>query len=288
MNQKETTMSATLMCHEAPLKILAVDDHPLTREALGQVLAQVAPRVEMLEADTLAAACARLAADPGIRLVVLDPSLPDADGVDTVKSIMEASPKALVLVLAGRDDPATARAALEAGAHGFISRRVPTRVLVEALRLVLAGGVYIPPEALRADAAPTRTRTVPPANPDASAAASQKPLGLTPRQLDVLAHLVQGKPNKLICRALDLREGTIKTHIAAIYRALGVVNRTEAVYAVSKLGVALPVEAPRPSAPAAREPVRPHVASAPVHAVPSRPAAIGTGWLAAVRQLQFA
>ena len=131
-------MSATLMTHEAPLKILAVDDHPLTREALGQVLAQVAPRVEMLEADTLAAACARLAADPDIRLVVLDPGLPDTGGVDTVRSIMEASPKALVVVLANRDDPSTARAALEIGAHGFISRRAPTRVLVEALRLVLA------------------------------------------------------------------------------------------------------------------------------------------------------
>ena len=81
-------MSATLMSHEAPLKILSVDDHPLTREALGQVLAQVAPRVEMREADTLAAACARLAADPDIRLVVLDPSLPDADGVDALKPIM--------------------------------------------------------------------------------------------------------------------------------------------------------------------------------------------------------
>ena len=282
-------MSATLIVHEAaPLKILTVDDHPLTREALARVLAQVAPRVEMLEADTLAAACARLKGDPDIHLVVVDPSLPDADGVDALKPIMDASPQALVLVLADRDDPATARAALAAGAHGFISRRAPTRLLVEALRLVLAGGVYIPPEALRADAAPARTRAVPPANPDASAAASEKPLGLTPRQLDVLAHLVQGKPNKLICRALDLREGTIKTHIAAIYRALGVVNRTEAVYAVSKLGVPLPVETPRPSAPAGREPIRRHAVPAPVRAVPNRPTGIATGWLAAVRQLQFA
>jgi DNA-binding NarL/FixJ family response regulator len=283
MNQMEETMSATL-CGDASLKILAVDDHPLTREALARVLAQVAPR----EADTLAAACARLVADPDIRLVVLDPTLPDADGVDALQPIMEASPKALVLVLADRDDPATARAALAAGAHGFISRRAPTRLLVEALRLVLAGGVYIPPEALHADPAPARTRAVPPANPDASAAASEKPLGLTPRQLDVLSHLVQGKPNKLICRALDLREGTIKTHIAAIYRALGVVNRTEAVYAISKLGVALPVEAPRPSASAAGEPLRPHAAPAPVRAVASRPAAIGIGWRGAVHQLRFA
>jgi DNA-binding NarL/FixJ family response regulator len=288
MNQKEQTMSATLISHEVPLKVLTVDDHPLTREALGQVLALVAPRIEMFEADNLAAACARLAADPDIRLVVLDPSLPDANGVDALKPILEASPQALVLVLADRDDPATARAALAAGAHGFISRRAPTRVLVEAMRLVLAGGIYIPPEALRADTAPNRARTVPPANPDVSAAASQKPLGLTPRQLDVLSHLVQGKPNKLICRALDLREGTIKTHIAAIYRALGVVNRTEAVYAISKLGVALPGEAMQPPVATAREPVRPHAPPAPVRAVANRPAVIGTGWRAAVRQLQIA
>jgi DNA-binding NarL/FixJ family response regulator len=288
MNQQEEIMSATLTSGETPLKILTVDDHPLTREGLGRVLAQVAPRVEMFEADTLAAACARLTANQDVRLVVLDPILPDADGIDAVKCIMEASPKALVLVLSDRDDPATALAALNAGAHGFISRRSPTRVLVEALRLVLAGGVYIPPQALRAVAAPSRTPTAPTSNPEVPADAPHKALGLTPRQLDVLALLVQGKPNKLICRALDLREGTIKTHVSAIYRALGVANRTEAVYAMNRLGVPLPVAAPLPSKTPARDPFRPHVAPGNAPAVASRPAAIGTGWLAAVHQLQVA
>ena len=134
-----------------------------------------------------------------------------------------------MLVLANRDDLATAHAALETGAHGFISRCAPTRVLFEALHLVLDGGVDIPPETLRAVAAPIRIRAASQANPEASAAASQNPIGLTPRQLDVMAHLVQGKPNMFIGRALDLREGAIKTHIVAIFRALGVVNRTGVV-----------------------------------------------------------
>jgi DNA-binding NarL/FixJ family response regulator len=281
-------MSAAPTSPDAPLKIMTVDDHPLTREALGQVFAQVAPHVEVLEADTLAGACARLGASLDVRLVVLDPSLPDAEGVHAVKTVMRASPDTLVLVLADRDDPGTARTMLELGARGFISRRAPTRLLVEALRLVLAGGVYIPPEALRAPAPPRQAVSTPPAGLDAPATAPHKPLGLTPRQLDVLAQLVQGKPNKLICRALDLRDGTIKTHIAAIYRALGVASRTEAVYAVSKLGVALPVDAPQPTRLVGQDPARRRPAQAGDHAAARRPAPIGPGWWAATRRLQIA
>ena len=263
-------MSAALSSSATTLKVLTVDDHPLTREALARVYSEIAPRVEMIEAGTLADARAQLAAHADIRLVVLDPALPDATGLEAVQCIIEASPEVAVLVLSAQDDPASTRAALDAGARGFISRRAPIRVFREVLRLVLVGGTYVPPEALRAHAAPRPALGAPPAAPESSYAASHKSLGLTPRQLEVLALLAQGKPNKLICRALDLREGTIKTHISAIYRALGVANRTEAVYAMNRLGVALPVEAPVPGRTFAREPLRPH-------AVP--------GWVSVPRQL---
>jgi DNA-binding NarL/FixJ family response regulator len=104
----------------------------------------------------------------------------------------------------------------------------------------MVGGTYVPPQALRAERAPKLEPGVPPANPDAPKADPLKSLGLTPRQLDVLALLVQGQPNKRICRTLNLAEGTVKTHTAAIYRALGVMNRTQAVYAVNRLGIELP------------------------------------------------
>lgn len=267
-------MSAAPVNGKDVLKVLTVDDHPLTRDALARVFGEIASHVEMLEAGTLAGARAQLAAHADIRLVVLDPALPDATGAEALQDILAARPETSVLVLSAQDDPASARAALNGGARGFISRRSPIRVLVEVLRLVLVGGTYVPPEALRAPAAPAAAPSTSPAAPEAPAAASHKALGLTPRQLEVLALLMQGKPNKLICRALDLREGTIKTHISAIYRALGVANRTEAVYAMNRLGIGLPVEATAPACPPpGREPFRPRTAPA---------------WLPLGRQLQAA
>lgn len=260
-------MSAGSVNGTGPLKVLTVDDHPLTREALARVFSEIAPRVEMIEAGTLASARAQLAAHADIRLVVVDPALPDATGIDVVRCIIAAHPEIAVLVLSAQDDPATARAAMDAGARGFISRRSSTRVFTEVLRLVLVGGTYIPPEALRAVAAPTALPQVPETPP----AALHKALGLTPRQFEVLTLLAQGKPNKLICRALDLREGTIKTHISAIYRALGVANRTEAVYALNRRGVPLPAGAEPSVRALAPEPFWPHTAP---------------GQLPALRQLQ--
>jgi DNA-binding NarL/FixJ family response regulator len=260
LNPQEETMSAAPVNGAAPLKVLSVDDHPLTREGLARVLSEIASRVEMIEAGTLASAQAQLAAHADIRLLVLDPALPDASGAEAVTRIVEARPEIAVLVLSAQDDPATARAALDAGARGFISRRSPTRVLTEVLRLVLVGGTYVPPEALRADTAPWPAPGASPSAAESLDAAPHKALGLTPRQLEVLALLAQGKPNKLICRALDLREGTIKTHISAIYRALGVANRTEAVYALNRRGVPLPAGAEPSVRALAPEPFWPHTA----------------------------
>jgi DNA-binding NarL/FixJ family response regulator len=220
----------------AKTRILAVDDHPLAREALARLAVDLGAGVEVLEADSVAAAQDCLARYEDIQLVVLGTTLPDADGLGGLERLLRARPGIAILVFAAQDEPETARAALESGARGFISKRSPTRVLTEALRLVLVGGTYIPPQALRASAAPASADAL--AAP--AGAAPLKSLGLTPRQIDVLALLVQGKPNKLICRTLNLAEGTVKTHTAAIYRALGVMNRTQAVYAVSRLGIALP------------------------------------------------
>jgi DNA-binding NarL/FixJ family response regulator len=219
-------------------KILAVDDHPLTREALARLVADLGPGTEVLEADSIAAAQDRLAVHSDVALVVLDIALPDGAGMAGLERLLRTRPNTPILVLSAQDDPATARAVLDAGARGFISKRSPTRVLIEALRLVLVGGTYVPPQALRAVTTPKPQQGGTPPAPPTSAPI--KSLGLTPRQVEVLTLLVQGKPNKLICRTLNLAEGTVKTHTAAIYRALGVINRTQAVYAVNRLGIALP------------------------------------------------
>jgi DNA-binding NarL/FixJ family response regulator len=233
-------MSAAATDGRKPTKILAVDDHPLTREALARLVADLGPGIEVLEADSIAAAQDRLAVHPDVTLVVLDVALSDSAGIEGLERLLKSRPNVPVLVLSSQDDPTTARAALDAGARGFISKRSPTRVLTEALRLVLVGGTYVPPQALRALAPRKPQQGGGATAPDGPTFTPLKSLGLTPRQVDVLALLVQGKPNKLICRTLNLAEGTVKTHTAAIYRALGVMNRTQAVYAVNRLGIVLP------------------------------------------------
>jgi DNA-binding NarL/FixJ family response regulator len=248
-------MSAIAADGATGIKILVCDQEPLVREALTRLVAELGEPAQVLESESLEAARGLAGAHPDLALVILDLALPDANGVDAIQRLQQAN-AAPILVLSAKDDPATARASLDAGARGFISKRSPTRVLLEALRLVLVGGMYVPPQALQAavDAASTpRADAEGPATPR-----SLHQLGLTPRQRDVLTLLMQGKPNKSICRELALAEGTVKTHTAAIYRALGVTNRTQAVYAMSRLGVELPLAPLAPEAAAApREPRAP-------------------------------
>jgi DNA-binding NarL/FixJ family response regulator len=165
-------MSAALGNSEGSLKVLVVDDHPLVREALGMLLRQLGPAVEVLEATSLAAAVSCVTANPLLTLVILDLTLPDATGIAAVEHLLHQQPDLPVIVLSAKDDPATARAVLHAGARGFISKRSPTRVLTEALRLVVVGGTYVPPQALQDDAPVARKD--PPPDGDALAFAARK------------------------------------------------------------------------------------------------------------------
>jgi DNA-binding NarL/FixJ family response regulator len=232
-------MSAAQTSGKGPVKILTADDHPLLREALARLIADIGTSVEILEADSLRGAEDLLAANRDLALVILDVLLPDATGIEAVERVLSACPDVPLLVVSAKDDPATARAVLDTGARGFISKRSPTRVLAEAIRLVLVGGTYVPPEALHGAPPAERDAASTAADPDAPTSAARAALGLTARQFDVLALLVQGAPNKLICRTLQLAEGTVKAHIAAIYRALKVANRTQAANAATRLGIAV-------------------------------------------------
>lgn len=224
------------------MNILAVDDHPLIRDALRLVLKVLDPDLNLLTAANAQETLVAAATHPDLNLVLLDLSLPDANGFEVLHQLREQHPGIPVVVLSATDDAATVMRALDDGAMGFIPKTSSNDVLLGALRLVLAGGVYLPAEVLRHS-----TATHPHANPTAAAAAAAPPeitcrdLGLTDRQAEVLALVVQGKPNKLICRNLNLAEGTVKIHISSILRALNVTNRTEAVVAVGKLGLKLSV-----------------------------------------------
>lgn len=212
------------------MRFLVVDDHPLVREALASVLMQLKPGADVLHAGTGREALATLRSDANIDLVLLDLRLPDGSGLSLLNAIGEVSIGTAVVVLSGDLDRQTVEQALVVGAVGCIPKTEPREVLAGALSLVLAGGIYVPPLAVQAPAPslPDETRRTP------------AEFGLTGRQLEVLALLMQGKNNKLICRALGLAEPTVKNHVSAILRALDVDSRTEAVLAVSRLGWVLP------------------------------------------------
>lgn len=215
------------------MKILVVDDHPLIREALHGVILRLDPAATVLAAGDTRHGMAIAAAEPGLELVMLDLNLPGLSGVSALKAWRAQHPDLPIVVLSSSDDRQTVLAAMGAGAAGFIPKSSPSDVMIHALRLVLAGAKYLPPEVLIVDApAPGKA----PRRQDPKAL-SVETLGLTERQLQVLRLIAEGKPNKVICRELDLAERTVKAHISAVFRALGVSSRTQAALAAARLGV---------------------------------------------------
>jgi DNA-binding NarL/FixJ family response regulator len=215
------------------MNVLVVDDHALFREGLKFLLPELDRTLVLDEAGDCAKALER-AAERAYDLVLLDLHLPGLHGMDALAALREALPATPIVVLSGEDNRAVVRAAIDAGAMGFIPKSSTREVLIQALRLVFAGGVYLPPTVLDASVA-----AEPPAPGLPGAAATAERLGLTPRQMDVLRCVIQGKPNKSIARELDISEGTVKAHLSSVMQALGAHNRTEAVYAAAKLGMPL-------------------------------------------------
>ena len=221
------------------MKFLLIDDHALIREALCSVLRELRSDAVVLEAASCQQGMDLMREHADVSLILLDLRLPDRDGFDMLAVLRETYPAVGVVMLSAFNDRDNVVRALDQGALGFISKTSSRDVLLGALRLVLAGGVYIPPEIL--SAAPSSAGAAPQAKPpDSGPPPSPTDLGLTERQVDVLALMMLGRSNKLICRALDLAEPTVKNHVSAILKALKVSNRTEAVLAVAALGWKLP------------------------------------------------
>jgi len=216
------------------LKVLVVDDHALIRQGMRPILAQLAPpggSATVYEAAGYSEALDSIAAHPDLDLVLLDLRMPDVSGFAALADIAERRPDLPVVVMTGEEEPALVRAAFEHGALGFIPKSSTPAVILNALRLVLAGGTYVPSQIMASASAPA------PPPPQRLDDATTERLGITPRQADVLALLLAGKSNKLISRELNLAEGTVKNHVAAVLKALGVDTRVQAVIAASRLGL---------------------------------------------------
>lgn len=212
------------------MKVLLVDDHVLIRDAMRGVLREIDSSATILEAQTARQADELVEQVHDISLVLLDLRLPDRDGLEMLTDLRANHPSMAVVMLSAFSDRNTVLQSLSAGAQGFIAKTATRDVLLGALRLIIAGGIYIPPEILGNTAEQSTSIASERAKPTPS------DLGLTGRQLDVLALMMQGKSNKLICRHLDLAEPTVKNHVSSILKALNVDNRTEAVLAVTKYG----------------------------------------------------
>jgi DNA-binding NarL/FixJ family response regulator len=219
------------------VKILVADDHPLLREALLLVLRELEGEVTPIEAADGKAVRRVVAERPDLDLVLLDLCLPGVRGLELFEELRRVYPALPLVVLSALDDPGTVKAVLGGGALGFIPKSSSHQVMVHALRLVLAGGRYLPPE-LMPDLAGYDCTSLPAgaASSGTAETISAEILGLTGRQREVLALLAQGQSNKQICRALGLAEATVKVHVTAVLKALKVTSRAQAIVAINRLG----------------------------------------------------
>jgi DNA-binding NarL/FixJ family response regulator len=242
------------------MKVLLVDDHPLVLSALQAVIQTIGSDTTVVGVDSAAAARAAMREDADYDLVLLDLALGDADGFDVLIEFRAAYPAVPVVVVSASDRTSDVIRAIDNGAMGFVPKKSSHGELHEALRMVMTGSMYVPPAMLGlefgsssravSDTVPGVMRTLGDGSGGFSEAAplgaaarpeahqrlpSIDEVGLTPRQAEVLGLLLQGLPNKLIARQLNLSVETVKDHVAAVLRALGVSSRTQAVLAVSQM-----------------------------------------------------
>jgi DNA-binding NarL/FixJ family response regulator len=216
------------------VKILIVDDHPVMRAGVRSCLSDLDPATDFVEAADLQEAVRAAKAAP-IDLVLLDLALPDRSSVQTLIAFRESvEPCPPVVVFSATEDADTVTAALDAGAMGFIPKTSSPAILQQALRLVLANGIYLPASVLR------RGRARPaPAEPASRPLRKLSELGLTPRQQHVCSLMVKGRPVKQIARDLGISASTVKAHLQPILRSLGAISRTEAIVALHSQGFSL-------------------------------------------------
>ena len=195
---------------------LIADDHPLFRSALRQALSQISPQATVLEAESLAGALAIIEREGDIDLVLLDLGLPDSEGFAGLLSIRHQYPRVGVAVVSGHEEPRVMRQAIALGAVAFVPKSAAVAELVHAISAAMKGDSWLPDIARRPDDANDAEQL------------AQKVASLSPQQYRVLCMVADGKLNKQIAAELSIQESTIKQHVSAVLRKLGLINRTQA------------------------------------------------------------
>jgi DNA-binding NarL/FixJ family response regulator len=190
---------------------------------MRHVLRQLTDGVEIVEASDCAQTLEAVDAHGDIALVLLDLNMPGHGGFAALETLSRERVALPIVVLSGSENRADMQRALQGGAMGFIPKSATAPVMLSALRLVLAGGVYVPPALVQFDTSQPAAQSPQPAP------------ALTRRQMDVLARVIDGKPNKIIAAELGLTEATVKAHVTAVFKTLGVSNRTQAALAAERM-----------------------------------------------------
>lgn len=211
------------------MKILLADDHVLFREGVSYVLGGLGlSGLTVIEVGNFAQVEQSLRKNPDVGLVLLDLSMPGMDGLAGLHLLRRLAPDVPVIVLTASEDPRHVRRAMESGARGYITKSSSSESMLDGIRSVLGGGIHVSAQLTMAMPEPEKQSTG-----QAAALLGQ----LTPRQVDVLAMLRKGKSNKEIGRELNLAEITVKMHVTAILRVLGVQNRTQAAIVAEQIGL---------------------------------------------------
>jgi DNA-binding NarL/FixJ family response regulator len=214
------------------MRTLIADDHSLFREGCKLLLKSIEPKVDIVEVGDFDETIKALAKKDAFDLILLDLRMPGMGEVEGIKKVRQLAPATPLVVLSAVDDPYYAQKAIDLGVAGFIPKTSSHTVIASALKLILAGGHYVPPTLLNKPVASPRAERSKSEMDVAYANVAQK---LTPRQMDVMRLLARGESNKGIADLLNLSEGTVKVHVAAILKALNAANRTQAVLIASGL-----------------------------------------------------
>jgi len=213
------------------LQVLLADDHALFRDGMRYVLQQLSEQVDVICAGNFAETLRQAETNPGLDLALIDLNMPGSDGVASIRIFHHHFPEVPLVVVSGSDQRSEIEWVMEYGAMGFISKMSSAKEMVTALRLVLGGDIYFPPQLISQPE--SENNHVETDNPHQHL----NNHGLTKRQMQTLQYLAEGLSNKEIALKMDLAEGTIKVHVAATYQILQVCSRLDAVRKAQKLGL---------------------------------------------------
>ena len=216
------------------MTILLADDHALFRDGIRYVLQQLDETVDILDAASFSEALKKAEQHEQVDLVLLDLNMPGGDGVRSIRAFHLRYPEIPLVVVSGSEERDDIERVMEFGAMGYISKMSSGKMMLSALRMVLEGGVYVPPQLLQQTVAAMENGSVPAADRRSS---RSREFGLTLRQMEVLRHLADGLSNKDISKEMKLAEGTVKIHVASLFQALHVNSRLEAVRVGQRLGM---------------------------------------------------